>query len=143
MKYKVREVELLAKKDGGEYKKLVLKADDSPNEEPRVTLWDNHPEYENAIVGAYISGFLEKKQSDTPIPAHPGKFYINRTLLAEGTEVGASEQGMPPIIVALTTRLADLETWAVSQGYELKTLSEPVSGDTKEGESVSPDDIPF
>lgn len=87
MKYKIYECEtLMGKNSGKEFKKLVLKAEGQENTEPRVTLWDNHPQYAEAKSGGTINGTLEKKDSGTPIPAHPEKNYINRTLLAGGTE---------------------------------------------------------
>lgn len=130
MLYKIYECEVQTTKTGKELKKLVLKADDQENTEPRVTLWDNHPEYENAKVGGTINGTLDKKDSGIPIPAHPEKNYVNRTLLPESNENGTLKVDAPDI----ASRLAYLETWAMSQGYELKT---------KDSEDVISDSTPF
>jgi len=83
-KYKIREIEDIKKGEEVIGKKMVLKSDDQQNEEPRVTVWLDHPECADAKVGGYISGEMEKKDSGTPIPGRTGN-YINRTLKAEGT----------------------------------------------------------
>tara|TARA_Y100000310_G_scaffold340486_1_gene436427 strand:+ start:544 stop:882 length:339 start_codon:yes stop_codon:yes gene_type:complete len=86
MQYKVYECEEQVTKTGKKLKKLVLKVEGQENTEPRVTLWEDHPEYAQAAAGGTINGVLEKKDSGVPIPAHPGKNYVNRTLLPEGTQ---------------------------------------------------------
>ena len=87
--YKIREASVIMSKDGSEAmgKKMVLKADEQQNEEPRVTVWySDFPEAKELGMGDTISGVMEKKDSGTPIPAHPEKNFINRTLLAESDE---------------------------------------------------------
>jgi len=92
--YKIREIAMILGKDGKPIgKKMVLKSDDQQNEEPRVTVWNIHPECEEAVVGGNISGTMDKKDSGTPIPGRSGN-YINRTLLAEGTEVKQTVNGV-------------------------------------------------
>ena len=73
MQYKVYECEEQVTKTGKKLKKLVLKVEGQENTEPRVTLWEDHPEYAQAAAGGTINGVLEKKDSGVPIPAHPGK----------------------------------------------------------------------
>ena len=84
-KFKVIEVETKAFGDGKEMKKLTLKQEGFDTLEPRVTMWSNHNDYSKAEVGDTVTGVLEKKDSGTPIPEHPGKNYVNRTLLPEGS----------------------------------------------------------
>lgn len=127
MEYKIYEMEELSKKDGGKYKKLLLKAEGQENTEPRVTLWDNHPEYAQAVAGGTINGTLEKKDSGTPIPAHPGKNYINRTLLPEGTQVAQAPTD-------LEGRLKKLEDKVF--GVKEAVIEYPT-------EDINPNDIPL
>jgi len=129
MLYKIYECEILAKRDGGQYKKLVLQAPDAQHPEKRVTLWDNHPQYEQAKAGGEISGFLEKKDSGTPIPDHAGKNYVNRTLLAEGSE---PEKPSTP----LESRIVALEIWATSKGFGAKTKEVQIDYPEAEGEEI-------
>ena len=142
-KYKIRELSLILGKEGTEKagqplgKKMVLKADDDQNEEPRVTVWNDHPECENAALGSYISGHLDKKDSGTPIPGRSGNF-VNRTLYA--TELNDNGTEKPQGNPALEATVASLVTWAKTKGYGVNSNVEGV--DYPEGE-IDPDSIPF
>jgi len=118
-------------KDGvlKERKELVLKAEEAQNEEPRVTLWDNHPQYEEAKVGFEISGTLEKKDSGTPIPAHPEKNFVNRTLLEEQNENGI----MKPDIDFVELRRKIEILWRESP-YFVESSKEPKTIDYPEND---------
>ena len=89
-KFKVIDVEEQTTTGGKELKKLTLLPEGQQNTEPRVTMWSDHPDFNNVVAGGEVSGVLEKKDSGTPIPAHPGKNYVNRTLLPEGSQVSSS-----------------------------------------------------
>jgi len=111
MLYKIYECEEKVTPNGKKLKKLVLKADGQENTEPRVTLWSNHPQYEEAQAGGTINGLLEKKDSGTPIPGRSGN-YINRTLLAEGSvgePISTTTELMPVNVNDLQDRVKKLE----------------------------------
>ncbi len=112
MQYKIYELDTVMSKNGKEFKKMVLKAEDATHTEERVTMWDNHPEYTTAKAGGTINGDLEKKDSGTPIPAHPEKNYVNRTLLPETNDNGTVKTN-----TNMELRLAELEAWARSKGF--------------------------
>ena len=84
-KFKVIDVEEQTTTGGKELKKLTLLPEGQQNTEPRVTMWSDHPDFNSVVAGGEVSGVLEKKDSGIPIPEHPGKNYINRTLLPEGS----------------------------------------------------------
>ena len=84
-KFKVVDFEEQTTTGGKELKKLTLLPEGQQNTEPRVTMWSTHPDFNSVVAGGEVSGVLEKKDSGTPIPAHPGKNYVNRTLLPEGS----------------------------------------------------------
>lgn len=87
MIYKIREANVIMKKDGTEAvgKKMVLKSDEQQNEEPRVTVWySDFPQAKDLGMGDTISGDMQKEDSGTPIPGRSGN-YVNRTLKPEGT----------------------------------------------------------
>jgi len=83
MKFTIIECADKVTKTGKPMKQMTLLEEGKENVEPRVAMWDNHPEFESAVKGGTINGTLEKKDSGTPIPEHPGKNYVNRTLLPE------------------------------------------------------------
>lgn len=85
MKWKVIEVEDLVTKTGKPMKKCTLLGDGHERTEPRVAIWENFPEFDKVLKDATINGDLKKEDSGTPIPAHPEKNYVNRTLVAEGS----------------------------------------------------------
>jgi len=78
MKYRVKSVEVQPTSTGKNPKKATL-VDESGKEEPRVTLWEDDPSYTLAVEGATIEGNVVKKDSGTPIPAHPERNFVNRT----------------------------------------------------------------
>ena len=126
MQYKIRESEEFKSKAGEVIgKKMVLKSDEQQNEEPRVTVWLDHPEYATAVVGGTISGVMEKKDSGIKIPNYAGN-YINRTLLAEGSAVATTA---PAGACKCEDRLAKLET--------------KVFGEAKPAGDIDAEDIPF
>ena len=143
-KYKIREIAMILGKEGTEKaglplgKKMVLKADDAPNEEPRTTVWLDHPECEGAVVGGYISGYLDKPKGN-PIPDRPGSFYVNRTLYATEKNPNGTE-AVPGV---METEFTSLVAWAKTQGYTQVTV--PPTGPTTAGSSddIKPEDIPF
>lgn len=128
--YKIREIAMILKDGEAIGKKMVLKSDEQQNEEPRVTVWNDHPECADAVVGGTISGVMEKKDSGTPIPGRQGN-YINRTLLPEGSNTAKIVAGN------LEVRVKKLED-AV---FPNEADSQRVKGG--ETEDVNPDDIPF
>jgi len=132
MKYKVYEVEELVTRTGKPYKKCVLKGEGQENSEPRVAVWNDFPDYEKIVAGAEINAYIEKVDSGTPIPAHPNKNYINRTLRTEDQapkSVGANDS-------ALEERVKKLEA---------KIFGEAGAGAGSDypPEEINADDIPF
>jgi len=112
MNFKVIEVETKMTPNGKELKELTLKGEGQNHLEPRTTMWSDHPDFNKATVGATVMGTLDKKDSGTPIPNHPGKNYVNRTLLA-GTAGEGGATGNP----ALEATVLSLVAWATTQGY--------------------------
>lgn len=86
MLYKIYEVEEAVTKAGKPMKRCVLKGENQENTEPRVAVWDNFPDFDKIVAGGTVRGIIDKKDSGIPIPAHPEKNYVNRTLLPEGTQ---------------------------------------------------------
>lgn len=103
--FKVIEVELKSTPNGKNLKKVTLKGEEQDHLEPRVTIWENHPEFKNAEVGADIKGVLEKKDSGKEIPDHPGKNYIERTLLPEGSETSSETSDNRSILIGIDLKL--------------------------------------
>ncbi len=87
-KFKVVDFEAQTTTGGMELKKLTLLPEGQQNTEPRVTMWSDHPDFNNVVAGGEVSGVLEKKDSGTPIPGR-GRNYVNRTLLPEGSQVSS------------------------------------------------------
>ena len=137
-KYQIIEAEtLVGKNSGKEYKKLTVKAEGSDNLEPRTTMFNDHPDYANATVGAWVNGTLQKKDSGIPIPQYPGKNYVNRTLVAERNANGTiALTGSDPAVIA---RLEKLEAKVFGQA-EPKMAQTP---DNYPAEEIDPNDIPF
>jgi len=158
-KYKIREIDPILDKQGNLVtnnegkpagKKMVLKADDEQNEEPRVTVWSDHPECIIAEVGGYITGHLDKKKTDIPIPTHPGSFYVNRTLYATEMNANGTEKATGnPVLEARVAKLEAVIEWMRhNQGISeadfaaiTPTESKSTTGSTDEG--INPEDIPF
>ena len=111
MKYKVIEVSpLTVTTTGKELKKLILKGEGQNHLEERVTMWSDSP-FWNTTVGAEINATVDKKDSGTPIPEHPGKNYVNRTLVAEKNENGTEKPNS-----TLESRVLKIENWIKKQG---------------------------
>jgi hypothetical protein len=134
MKYTVIEAETLVSKKGNQYKKLTVKAEDADHLEPRTTMFNSHPDFDKAIVGAVINGDLVKEDSGTPIPAHPEKNYINRTMQPEGSAPAQPKGGC-----SCEARLAKLEAkvFGTTQAPDVRDTDKYPENDIK------PEDIPF
>ena len=121
MLYTIIKVEERMTKTGKPYKDATVKAEDQDHLEPRTKIWSDFPDYDKVTIGAEVRGFLKKEDSGNKIPDHPEKNYINRTLLAEGSE--------PTEKTPLESRILALEIWATSQGFgvnkEEKTIEYP------------------
>ena len=128
MKYSVIEVsELTVTPNGKELKKLILKGKDQSHLEERVTMWSDSP-FWNCKVGDELQATVDKKDSGTPIPEHPGKNYINRNLVPETNENGTEKTGSE-----LEARVVKIENWIKNQ----------MASKVASGEEINPDDIPF
>ena len=134
MLYKVIESKLKSTTGGKSLKELTLKGEGQDHLEPRTTIWEDHPDFAKAEVGADIKGTLEKKDSGTPIPAHPEKNYINRTLLAEMNENGTEKNNNPDEMLLVHERLARIEKVVFKKKED--TIEYPE-------EDTKPEDIPF
>jgi len=81
MLYEIYKVEEVPFANGTKVRKqMVLQGDGQQNTEERVTLWSNHPDYVGAVVGAKFDWVMKKEDSGNPIPAHPEKNYVNRSI---------------------------------------------------------------
>lgn len=113
-----------------------------------VTVWEDHPDYEQVAVGFETdSSYIHEVNSETPNPNKPGSFYKNRTLKVSN---GPNAQTHPLV----NAKLSELNN-------RLKILEEKILGDAgsneewfdnqgpKEAPKVStnveikPEDIPF
>lgn len=112
-------------KTGKPMKHMKLLEEGKENVEPRVAMWDNHPEFEEAKVGGTINGILEKKDSGTPIPEHPGKNYVNRTLLPEMNPNGTMALSTEERLSKLETRVSNLEVTPSVDLNESTTVEYP------------------
>lgn len=125
-------MEVKATSTGKNPKKVTLESE-SGSTEPRTTIWEDDPSYESAIVGAYIEGTIDKKDSGTPIPAHPGKNYVNRTFRTGGDTPQAPKSD-------LEGRVKALEEWRNT----FKNVGTPSKAEIAYPEEENnPDDIPF
>ena len=141
-KYKIREIAMILGKEGTDKagqplgKKMVLKEDDAQNEEPRVTVWNDHPECEAAQVGDYITGYLDKKDSGTPIPGRTGN-YVNRTLYATEKNPNGTDKPDTDAVSIINGRLQKLEAKVFGQAQPVPTVEYP------EEDGIKAEDIPF
>ena len=130
MKYKVIEVsELTVTPKGKELKKLTLKGENESHLEERVTMWSDSDNW-NCKVGDEIQATIDKKDSGTPIPAHPEKNYVNRTLMPE-----MNDNGTIAVSGGLEARVKSLEDWRDATSRQ--------DGDAIAKEDINPDNIPF
>jgi len=110
MKYRIIEVsQITVTTTGKELKKLILKGEGQNHLEERVTMWSGSPHW-NIKVGDEIQATVYKKDSGTPIPQHPGKNYVNRTLVVE-----KNENGTEKVSSDLEARVAKIEEWIRNQ----------------------------
>ena len=125
MKYSVIQVsEITVTPTGKELKKLILKGENQSHLEERVTFWrENQFEdkelWNNITVGQEIQGTVDKKDSGTPIPAHPGKNYVNRTLMPE-----MNDNGTEKVNGGLEARVDRIENWIKRVTKEVNTEKE-------------------
>jgi len=135
MQYKVIEVsEITVTPNGKELKKLTLKGEGQSHLEERVTIWSDHPLFNTLAVGQEISATIDKKDSGTPIPAHPEKNYVNRTLVAEKNENGTEKVGGN-----LEARVTKIENWIKCQG-NAPSIDD---GSPEITEDSNAEDVPF
>ncbi len=82
MKYKVYEVEDKMTQSGKALKKLVLQGEGKQYPDKNVTLWNNHPLFEEIAPGQTIDVEIDVQDSTTPNPH--GGFYKNKTVKQSG-----------------------------------------------------------
>lgn len=129
MKYKISEVQELVTKTGKPFFKCTLTeiGGQYPKTEPRVTVWEDSPLFSSIKNDAEIDGYIKKEDSGTPIPAHPNKNYINRTLLpSDSAPAGSSSKSSG---CNCNERLAKLE--------------KKVFGSASSSDEINAEDIPF
>lgn len=132
MKYKVYEMEEAVTRNGKPFKKCVLKGEGQQNTEPRVMVWSDFPDFEKVREGAVVEGHIEKKDSGVPIPAHPNRNYVNRTLRTG--DAAPRDNG------DLASRVAKLERIVLGDEYP---PSKPKEQKPVESDEINADDIPF
>lgn len=79
MKYKVYECEDKTTTTGKALKKLVLQGEGKQYPDKNVTMWANHPLFEEIAAGQTIDVELDVKDSKEPNPH--GGFYKNKTVI--------------------------------------------------------------
>lgn len=79
MKYKVYEVEEKTTATGKELKKVVLQGEGSQYPDRNVTVWKDHPQYDEFIAGAEVQGSIWKQEQEGTKNPHNGKPYVNKT----------------------------------------------------------------
>lgn len=77
-RYKVYEVEERMTPNGKALKKLVLQGEGKQYPDKNVTMWANHPLFEETISGSTIDVEIDVQDSKTPNPH--GGFYKNKTV---------------------------------------------------------------
>jgi hypothetical protein len=80
-RYKVYEVEDRMTAGGKALKKLVLQGEGKQYPDKNVTMWADHPLFEDIAVGQSVELEIEVKDSTTPNPK--GGFYKNKTVKKE------------------------------------------------------------
>lgn len=138
-KYRIIEVsEITVTPKGKELKKLILKGEGQNHLEERVTMWSDSPHW-NCKVGDEITATVDKKDSGTPIPAHPGKNYVNRTLVTEKNENGTEKPSSN-----LEARVAIIENWIKCQGKAPSIdIGEKKPFNVDGSPEITVEDIPF
>lgn len=86
-KFKVYEVDARMTGTGKELKKLVLQGEGKQYPDKNVTMWSDHPLFNEIAPGQEIEAELLVEESKTPNPK--GGFYKNKTLLKPGQSAPA------------------------------------------------------
>lgn len=104
--YKVYEAEDKISAKGNAYKKLVLQEPDASYPVKGVTMFANHPLFEDIAPGQTVELEISEEDSGTPNPKAPGKNFINRTVVNPGAQKSAPRQeGFQPTIAEVYNML--------------------------------------
>lgn len=98
MEYKVYEMEDKVTPNGKTLKKLVLQGTGKQYPDKNVTMWADHPLFEDLVIGQKIDVELDVKESTTPNPH--GGFYKNKTVIGPR---GAAKPSQTPKMPATDT----------------------------------------
>ena len=79
--YKIYEVDHKTSARGTAYKKLVLQGKDDQHPTKNVTMFSDHPLFEDIAEGQTHDLDIHVEDSQTPNPKAPGTFYTNRPVL--------------------------------------------------------------
>lgn len=153
--YKVYESENKVSTKGHAYKKLVLQEPGAQYPLKGVTMFANHPLFEEIAPGQTVELDIETKDSDTPNPH--GGFYKNRTVLnpvqspkadipaptkQPAEDISAKVMNMltlkiEPMLQAIHRELVVI---AGRQERQMGLAKEPIDYPK---DDINPDDIPF
>lgn len=155
MNYKVYECEEIMTSTGKALKKLVLQGEGKQYPDKNVTMWADHPLYEDTVAGQTIDVELDVKDSTTPNPK--GGFYKNKTVKKDNTPtpLKRADQG-PAASNAATQELKNILTLQIMpllQGIskDIVTITEkmkmkepyPEMDETNDASGITQDDSPF
>lgn len=121
--YKIFEVEEKTTQSGKQLKKLVLQREGAQYPIKNVTIWGDHPLYDQAVPGGELSCEINETDSGTPNPNAPGKNYINRTVDNSGMSKGPDTD-----LMALKTQM---DQWGQAIMNDLKVLREKLGVDSQ------------
>jgi hypothetical protein len=143
MKIKIYEVEEKETSAGKAYKNAVVQVEGAQYPDKNVKVWSNFPDYDKVVAGAQIEAEIEKKDSSTPNPHQPGKFYQNKALVVAGSTTTPQTGGDSRIYNYLNLKIEPM----------LKEILERQRGTWEEddyprpanegGDEINPEDVPF
>lgn len=88
MKFQVYVVEQSYTKSGKSLKRMVLQGEGKQYPDKGVTMWEDHPLFNEVAPGQTIDVELDVKDSDKPNPNAPGTFYKNKTVINPNRAAG-------------------------------------------------------
>ncbi len=160
MQYKVYEVDEKMTRTGKAMKKLVLQGEGKQYLDKNVTMWADHPLFEDTVPGETIDVDLDIRDSATPNPK--GGFYKDKTVLKPGFAPKAAEkapQHTQPdsqdsrIMNALTLKVIPLlenirkDQMAILEEMKLHTpypeMNETNDAHSFDEEKITKSDVPF
>ncbi len=140
MKYKVYECEEKLTATGKALKKLVLQGEGKQYPDKNVTMWADHPLFEDTVVGITIDVELDVKDSTAPNPH--GGFYKNKTVInTQGRQRDAEPQAAQENNSPNNAEIKNLLTFKVIP--QLEAIWGRLGLILKNSTQVNPDETPF